>query len=120
MKWKPISTLRDETSIFVARITDGHIEQLMRADNGFPYSSGTVGWSHWCEQPEIPHPSESWPVDAKVFIGLNPDCLTHKRHFKEYREGRFYVFDDCRSSWTTSHVLAVSSYPYAKLAEDGE
>ena len=78
MKWKPINTVGYKEAIIVAQISDAGIEQLSWLNDGFPLGSGACGWTHWCEQPEIPHPAESWPVDAKVFIGFNPDCLIHK------------------------------------------
>ena len=123
MKWKPIDTVGAEEFIIVAIIAGASIEQLTWIDDGFPYGDGggREHWTHWCEQPEMPHPAESWPVDAKVIVSFSPDfSKSYNLHFKEYKNGRFYVFDNGRSSWTISNVHAVSSYAYARLAEDGE
>ena len=119
MKWKPINTVGAEELIIIAQISDAGIEQLTWVDDGFPLGSGACGWTHWCEQPEIPHPAELWPVDAKVSVGSSPDILVHRRHFKEYRDGKFFVFDGGFSSWT-GDKYQVSGYTYARLAEDGE
>ena len=119
MKWKPISTVGAEEPIIVAQISGGCIEELTWVDDGFPLGSGACGWTHWCEQPEIPHPAESWPVDAKVFVEFSKGNVLFKRHFKEYKDGKFYVFDDGCSSWT-GNEYNIRSYKYARLAEDGE
>ena len=119
MKWKPINTVGYKEAIIIAQISDAGIEQLSWLNDGFPLGSGACGWTHWCEQPEIPHPAESWPVDAKVLVGNSLDWLVHKRHFNEYLDGRFYVFDDGCSSWT-GNEYNIRSYKYARLAEDGE
>ena len=116
MKWKPISTLRDEKSIIIARIIDGRIDRMTWVDGGLYHPESM--WSHWCEQPEILHPAESWPVDAKVLVGSLSNSARYKRHFKEYRDGLFYVFSDGLSSWTSP--LRYDYFPYARLAEDGE
>ena len=68
MKWKPLSTLVGNTAkakpIMVARLHNGALHQVSLCIlQGNLNLDG--GWTHWCEQPEIPHPAESWPVDAK-------------------------------------------------------
>ena len=119
MKWKPISTLGDEESTILARISYGCIEQISWCNSAYP-SHCHGRWTHWCEQPEIPHPAESWPVDKKVFVSESEGSNLFKRHFKEYKNGKFYVFDNGRSSFTSDNVHAVSSFTYARLAKDGE
>lgn len=52
------------------------------------------------------------PVDTKVLVRDTKSGMWLKRHFAGYKDGKFYVFIEGRSSYTTTQT---SSYKYIKL-----
>lgn len=70
------------------------------------------------EEPEV-----DWSkveVDTPILVRDNEDEKWLKRHFAKYENGRVYVWNLERTSWTTRDDKCVMDWNYAKLAENEE
>ena len=54
-------------------------------------------------------------VDTKVLVRNNPDDNWLKRHFAKYEDGKVYVFNDGRTSWSSR---GITHWEETKLWED--
>jgi hypothetical protein len=57
------------------------------------------------------------PVDTKVLVRNSKSGMWLKRHFAGYKDGKFYVFVNGKSSYTTTNTIF---YNYIKLYKDEE
>ena len=66
-----------------------------------------------------PHPAESWPVDAKIFVWDRGDeDQKHKRHFAKYEHGKIYTFTGGATSWSDNKLDDLMKWDCAELAND--
>ena len=97
--------------------------QLSIQNNGTNYS---------CRELEILYPEKAieivmnyepkvdWtkvPVDTKILVRDYEEENWTKRHFAKYEDGKIYVYDGGKTSFTTN---SVSSWRYGKLYKENE
>lgn len=62
------------------------------------------------------NPWQDVAVDTPIYVSCSPGLDDwHRRHFAKINNGVFYVWEDGRTSWTTSNMVM---YKYAKLATE--
>lgn len=76
----------------------------------------------WSEQ-EYVEPPVNWskvPVDTKILVRDSEDGWWEKRHFARYKNNIVFAWDRGCTSYSADGYYNVSTWKYAKLAEEGE
>lgn len=74
----------------------------------------------WAEQ-EYVEPPVNWskvPVDTKILVRDSEDGWWEKRHFARYKNNIVFAWDRGCTSYSADGYYNVSTWKYAKLAEE--
>ena len=73
------------------------------------------------EEPK--EPEVDWSkveVDTPILVGTVEGAEWFKRHFAKYEDGRVFVWNNGKTSWTAPDDELMTDWNYAKLAESEE
>jgi len=97
---------------------DTMCDKCLFNNHSFSCPNDALDWlfSEYKEEPEV-----DWSkvkVDTPILVTSSEDAIYLKRYFAKYENGKVYAWKYGATSWAANNEYAVSSWKYAKLAEN--